>query len=128
MDATGRWKGGCVKPTKVGAPGSALQPSLRDRREEEDEKEKDKESDWACGDKVRDGVDLGKVPVLGVLLHTHARANQVAVAVDVVDAADGGPEFEFAQARYRERRLFARIRPVPIVRRNHVRRVRRVLE
>src|ERR1700690_368028 len=63
-----------------------------------------------------------------VLFHPRAGADGVAVAENIVHAPDDRPELVIAQARHRERRPFARIWPVPVVRRNHVRRVRRILE
>ena len=52
-----------------------------------------------------------------VVLHPHTRADRVAVAEDVVHAADVRPEFVVVQALRRKRRLFAAVRTIPIVRR-----------
>ena len=45
--------------------------------------------------------------------HGRARANQVPVAVDVVDAADGGPELRVLDVGQREGRRLAAVGAVP---------------
>ena len=62
-----------------------------------------------------------------VILHPRARADRVAVAEDVVHAADVRPEFVVVQALRRERRRFARVGAIPIVAGDLIRRVRGVL-
>jgi hypothetical protein len=60
--------------------------------------------------------------------HPVTSADRVAVAIDVVDAADRRPEFVFLKPRRRERGLFARVRTGPVVGGNRVRGVRRVFQ
>src|SRR5262249_28097874 len=50
-----------------------------------------------------------------VSIHPHARADQVAVAIDIVDAADGRPELVPPSRWGRKSGLFPRIRPVPFM-------------
>jgi hypothetical protein len=50
-----------------------------------------------------------------VRFHRQARADEIAVAVDVVDAADGGPELVLAQPRRGIGGNFAAVRAVPLV-------------
>ncbi len=64
---------------------------------------------------------------LRIILHPHAGANRIAVAEDVVHAADVRPEFVVVQTLRRKRRLFAAVRTIPSVAGDLVRRVRRVL-
>ena len=61
----------------------------------------------------------GKGVLLLVDAHRRARADEVPVAVDVVDAADGGPELRVLDVRERKRGRLARVGPVPVVR-DHV--------
>jgi hypothetical protein len=61
-------------------------------------------------------------------LHADAGADEIAVAEDVVDAADGGPEFLVAQPRRGISRLFARIRSIPFVGDDRFGGVRRVFD
>jgi len=63
-----------------------------------------------------------------VILHPRAGADRIAVAEDVVHAADVRPEFVVVQIFCRKRRLFAAVRPIPIVAGDLIRRVRRVFE
>ena len=63
-----------------------------------------------------------------IILHPHAGADRVAVAEDVVHAADVRPEFVVMQIFRRERRRFARVGTIPIVAGNLVGGVRGVLE
>ena len=66
---------------------------------------------WADADleQVEDG-DGHREPALGrVRRHRHAAAEQVAVAVDVVDAPDRRPVLVAAQARHRVGGVFARV-------------------
>src|SRR3954462_8097367 len=60
--------------------------------------------------------------------HRRARAEQIPISVDIVDARDCGPEFVLARPRGRESCLVAGIRLVPFVGSNLLRGVRRVLE
>ena len=68
----------------------------------------------------------------GVLLlvdaHRRARANQVSITVDVVDAADGGPELRVLDVGQREGRRLPTISAVPVVRDDVVHRVRGVMQ
>src|SRR5436189_3019975 len=57
-----------------------------------------------------------------------AGAEQISVAVNIVDPRDRGPEFVVACPRRGKRRLFARVGAVPFVGSNLSRAVRRVLE
>src|SRR5207249_11162087 len=57
-----------------------------------------------------------------------AGTEEVAVAVNIVDASDRRPEFVFAPPGRRENCLFARIAAVPFVGRDMSRGVRRVFE
>src|SRR5689334_16559811 len=50
-----------------------------------------------------------------VSLHSDAGTDEVTIAEDVVDAADGGPEFMLAQPGGRVGGLFARVGPIPLV-------------
>src|SRR5882724_2327526 len=52
--------------------------------------------------------------------HADARADEVAIAIDVVDAADRGPEFVVVEPFGGETGLFARIRTVPVIGGEHV--------
>ncbi len=63
---------------------------------------------------------------LRIILHPHARADRIAVAEDIVHAADVRPEFVVVQTLRRKRRLFAAVRTIPIVARDLIRRVRGV--
>jgi hypothetical protein len=56
------------------------------------------------------------------------RAEQIPVAVNTVDARDGGPKFVFARPRSGKSCLFARVGTVPFVRGDLPRGVRRVFE
>src|ERR1039458_5985044 len=58
-----------------------------------------------------------------VCFHPRTGTDWVAVAEDVVHAADVRPEFVFVQIFRRKRRLFATVRPVPVVAGNLGRRV-----
>src|SRR6516165_6850252 len=60
--------------------------------------------------------------------HWRARAEQIPIAIDVVDAANCGPEFVVARPRRGKSCLCARVGAVPFVGRNLSRGVRRVLE
>ncbi len=60
--------------------------------------------------------------------HRRAGAEEISVAINVVDAGDSRPEFVFACPRGGESCLFARVRVVPFVRGDFARSVRRVLE
>ena len=60
--------------------------------------------------------------------HRRARADEVSITVDVVHAADGGPELRFLDVREREGRRFARVGAVPVVGHDVLHRVRRVVE
>ena len=62
------------------------------------------------------------------LFHRRTGAEQVPIAVDVVDAANGGPEFMVARPRRGESCLFARVRAVPFVGGDLSSGVRRVFE
>src|SRR5438445_12922974 len=64
----------------------------------------------------------------GVRLHPRAGANGVAVAVNVVDAAHGGPVLVFLEPGRGEGGLFARVRAIPVFGSNHVRGVRRIFQ
>src|SRR5208337_2935766 len=65
---------------------------------------------------------------LRIILHPCAGTHRIAVAEDVVHAADVRPEFVFVQALGRKRRRFARIRTIPIVAGDLVGGVWRILE
>src|SRR5437588_9861606 len=60
--------------------------------------------------------------------YRRAGAEEIAVAVNVVDARDGWPEFVFARPRRGESCLFARVGVVPFVRCDLPRGVWRVFE
>ena len=62
------------------------------------------------------------------VFHWRARAEQISIAVDVVDAANCGPEFVVARPRRGKSCLLARVGAVPFVGRDLSRGVRRVLE
>jgi hypothetical protein len=65
---------------------------------------------------------------LRVGFHPHAAADEVAVAVDVVHAADGGPEFGLADELAREGGGLARVGPRPFIGGDDLRGVRGVFE
>src|SRR6187455_1695538 len=65
---------------------------------------------------------------LGVRFHAYAAAHEVAVAVDVVDAADGRPELGSARPLVRERGGLAGVRVRPLGAADHGRSVRGVLQ
>jgi len=60
--------------------------------------------------------------------HRRARAEQIPVSMNIIDPANSWPEFVFARPRRRERRLFACVRPLPIVGSDLARSVRRVFQ
>src|SRR3954466_6656091 len=60
--------------------------------------------------------------------HRRARAEQIPISVDIVDAGDCGPEFVVARPRRGKSCLLARVGAVPFVGRDLSRGVRRVLE
>src|SRR5207342_3497985 len=62
------------------------------------------------------------------LFHWRARAEQIPIAVDVVDAGNYRPEFVVARPRRGKSCLFARVGAVPFVGRDLSRGVRRVLK
>src|SRR5213592_201572 len=62
------------------------------------------------------------------LFHWRARAEQIPIAVDVVDAASCGPEFVVARPRRGKSCLLARVGTVPLVGRDLSGGMRRVLE
>ena len=65
----------------------------------------------------RYGVKTLCFPILrNVSVHAGAGANRIAVAVNVVDPADWGPEFVLAKAADRIPGLFPRVRVAPFVR------------
>src|SRR5947207_15954023 len=62
----------------------------------------------------------------GVRLHPRAGANGVAVAVNVVDAAHGGPVLVFLEPGRGESSLFARVSAIPLFGDTHLRGVPRI--
>ena len=80
----------------------------------------------------RDGAGAGEPPALQgsrrVRFHPDTRAHEVAVAEDVVDAADGGPEFVVVQPWRGVGGLGAGVGAVPVVCGEHVGCVWRVFE
>src|SRR5438067_12656761 len=75
------------------------------------------------------------VPALGrdhrsrlQLFHRRTGAEQVAVAVEAVDARDGRPELVLARPRRGIGSLFAGIGPVPLVGNHLLRGMRRILD
>src|SRR5439155_20609093 len=70
-----------------------------------------------CSEKMGTGnFRKGRVacPLRWVSLYGRAGADQVAVAVRVVDARDGRPELALAHPRRGKRGLLAAVRPVPL--------------
>src|SRR6185369_13244270 len=76
--------------------------------------------------------DLGVLGALGgsplVTVHRRARADEVPVAVWIVDPTDRGPEFMLADPPRRIRRLLARILVRPVVADHRGRGVRGMLQ
>lgn len=72
------------------------------------------------GESLRLPAQLALVSFGGLFVnqirHVGARANQVAIAKHIVDAADGGPVLEVSQAGSRVGSLLTGIRSIPIVR------------
>ena len=60
--------------------------------------------------------------------YRHASAEQIPIAIDVVNAAHGWPVFGLLQARQRERCQLTRVGPVPRVTQQRCSRVRRVAQ
>ena len=71
---------------------------------------------------------IASSPLLRERFHRRTGAHEIAVAVNAVDARDGRPEFVFARPRRRIGRLFPRIGPVPFIRDNLLRGVRRIFQ
>src|SRR6266702_4220228 len=64
----------------------------------------------------------------GIGFHPDARADRIAVAINVVDAADGGPELVLFEPGRREGGLFPGVGMVPVFGGDHVRGMRGVFE
>ncbi len=73
-------------------------------------------------------VDAHMLDQLRIILHSHTRTHRVAITKHVVHAADVRPEFVVVQALRRERRRFARVRMIPVVAGDLVRRVRSIFQ
>src|ERR1035437_8104484 len=80
-----------------------------------------------CG--YSEGFNLKGLRVCGGRsLNRQAGANDMAVAVDIVHASDGGPEFVLACPRGGESRLLTAVRVFPFVGDNSLRGMRRVFQ
>src|ERR1035437_7338698 len=80
-----------------------------------------------CG--YREGFNLKGLRVCGCRsLNRQAGANDMAVAVDIVHASDGGPEFVLACPRGWASRLLTTVQVFPFVDDNRVRGMRRIFQ